>query len=375
MKVALVHEHLAQDGGAERVTEIFLRMFPQAPLYTVVYNADKANQAFRSRDIRTSFIQHLPGGLRHYEWYLTLMPTAVESFDLSEYDLVLSSASAFAKGVITHPRARHVCYLHSPTRYLWTDTHRYIREFHHPRWVRKVLPPFLTYLRMWDTLAAARVDDFIANSRAVEQRIRKYYRRESTVIYPPVDTARFAISPQVGNYYLTGGRLVPYKRFDVAVQAFNRLGLPLKIFGDGPDLKRLQEIAKSNIEFVGRLPDTAMPDLYGQAIAFINPQEEDFGITAVEAMAAGRPVIAYAAGGALETVQPGQSGTFFDEQEWESLADTVIRFKPEQFRPAAVQQWAEQFSLERFTAAIRQHLDQAMALPSPRPLGKNDSFT
>lgn len=359
MKVALIHEHLAQDGGAERVTQVFTRMFPQAPIYTVVYNRERANPTFHHRDIRTSFIQKLPGGVKMYEWYLTLMPTAVESFDLTGFDVVISCASAFAKGVITNPRTLHLCYLNSPTRYLWTDTHQYIRELRHPRWVRGILPPFLSYLRVWDRLAADRVDQYVANSRTVQQRIDKYYRHPSTIIHPPIETERFSAHSGPGKYYLTGGRLVPYKRFDIAIQAFNRLGLPLKIFGIGPALKSLQAMAKGNIEFLGKVPDAQMNDLYGQAIAFINPQEEDFGITVLEAMATGRPVIAYRAGGALETVTPGKTGTFFASQDWEALADTVIRFKPETFDPQAIRAWAETFSTERFIERMHTFINQA----------------
>lgn len=359
MRVALVHEHLAQDGGAERVARVFQQMFPDAPLFTLVYNPDRAHPDFRGQDIRTSFIQRLPGGVRHYQWYLTLMPSAIERFDLAEYDLVLSSASGFAKGVITNPATLHVCYLHSPTRYLWSDTHQYVRDLPYPRWMKGLIPNYLSRLRLWDRLAADRVDDFVVNSQLVQRRLQKYYRRTGTVIYPPVETERFAISPTVDKYFLTGGRLVPYKRFDLAVQAFNRLGLPLKIFGTGPALKSLQAMAKSNIEFVGRVPDEHMSALYAQAVAFINPQEEDFGITAVEAMATGRPVVAYAAGGALETVRPGQTGVLFADQEWESLADAIIRLKPEQFQPPTIQNWAKTFGVDRFISAMRQHLDQA----------------
>lgn len=359
MKVALVHEHLAQDGGAERVVQVLMRMFPSAPLYTLVYNAQRANPFFRGKDIRTSFLQKMPGGARYYQWYLTLMPTAIEQLDLRDFDVVISSASAFAKGIITDPTTLHICYLHAHTRYLWNDSHRYVSELHYPAFIRKIIPIFLTRLRMWDRLAADRVDAFIANSRYIQHSIKKYYHRDSTVIYPPVDISRFNIGQKVGNYYLTGGRLVPYKRFDVAVQAFNRLGLPLKVFGTGPAMSELQAMAKSNIEFLGRVEDDQMTGLYNQAIAFINPQVEDFGITAIEAMASGRPVIAFDAGGARETVRAGETGIFFREQEWEALADAVIRFKPEQYRSADIRAWAVNFSVEHFAQNMQQFLAEA----------------
>ncbi len=359
MKVALVHEHLAQDGGAERVVRVLQKLFPQAPLYTLVYNPQRAHADFRTTDIRTSFIQHLPGGARHYQWYLPLMPTAVESYDLREYDVVISSASAFAKGVITDPRTLHLCYMHSPTRYLWNDSLQYVRDLSYPRWMKAIISRHLTGLRQWDRLAADRPDIIIANSRAVQQRIMKYYRRQSSMLYPPVDVGRFTIHDKPGSYYLTGGRLVAYKRFDLAIQAFNRLGLPLKIFGTGPVMKSLQAMAHPNIEFLGRVADDQLNELYGQATAFINPQEEDFGITVLEAMATGRPVIAFSAGGARETVTPGQTGVLFDDQDWESLANAVIRFRPEEYDAQKIRRWAETFSPDRFGVAFREVLDRA----------------
>lgn len=344
MKVALVHEHLAQDGGAEKVLRSLQQLYPEAPTYTLLYDAQHAHPDFRKKDIRTSYLQRRPFGVRMYRWYLNEMPTAIESFDLSGYDVVISSASAFAKGVLTLPQTMHVSYCHSPTRYLWTDTYDYIRALPYNRIIKSFIPRALTRLRQWDRLAADRVDYFIANSRIVQDRIKKYYRRSSDIIYPPVELDHFSISSTVGNYYLIGGRLVPYKRFDIAVEAFNRIGLPLKVFGTGPEFDRLRDRAKKNVEFLGRVSDEEMAQLYRECIAFINPQEEDFGITAIEAMASGRPVIAYAAGGALETVVDGLSGSFFVDQEWESLSDKIIRFKPEIFNPQQIRAHAERFS-------------------------------
>lgn len=359
MRVAIIHEHLAQDGGAERVAKVFLEMYPKAPLYTLVHNPTQALPFFATRDVRTSFLQKMPGGVRFYQWYVNWMPNAVERFDLREFDLVISSASAFAKGVITNPQTLHVSYLHSPTRYLWSDTHQYVDELPYPGWMRSLIPFSLTKLRMWDRLAADRPDVYIANSRLVQNRIQKYYRRDSTIIHPPVDTSRYSLSTAKPEYYLTGGRLVPYKRFDLAVQAFNKLGLPLKIYGSGPALEKLKSMAKKNIEFLGRVPDEQLNDLYGKAIAFLYPQEEDFGITAIEAMATGRPVIAYGAGGALDTVKPGETGTLFDDQEWESLADTVIRFQPEVFQPEKIRDWALSFGHDHFKQKFTHFIDQA----------------
>lgn len=352
MKIALVHDHLIQEGGAERVLEVFQEIYPQAPTYTLLFDQAKLGQIFKDKDIRTSFLQNWPGALRHYQWFLPLMPTATEGYDLMEYDAVLSSCSAMAKGIITRSNTLHFCYCHTPTRYLWSDTHRYVDELKYNRLVKKAIPYILTRLRAWDQLAAQRVDFFIANSKNVSDRIKKYYRRDSVIIHPPIDTGQFKIFNQVGKYFLTGGRLVAYKKFDLAVLAFNRLGIPLKIFGEGPEEKKLKSLAKSNIEFLGKVKAEQLAELYGQAVAFIHPQIEDFGITAIESMACGRPVIAYAAGGACETVVGGKTGKFFDEQTWEALADTVVRFKPESFSPAEIKNYAQQFGAERFKKEI-----------------------
>lgn len=357
MKVALVHEHLAQDGGAESVLRSFQDTYPSAPTYTIVYDPRHAHNSFADKDIRTSFIQRLPGGVRHYKWYLPLMPTAVERFDLSQFDVVLSSVSAFAKGVITRPDSVHICYCHSPTRYLWTDTHDYIEALPYPRILKRYIERHLTSLRMWDRLAADRPDFYIANSQAVRQRIQKYYRRESAVVHPPVATEQFSIAGKTEKYFLAGGRLVAYKRFDLPVMAANRLGVPLMVFGDGPEMKRLRSLAKKNVTFLGRVSDAERAELYRKAVAFINPQEEDFGITVVEAMASGRPVIAYRRGGACETVREGESGVFFDDQEWESLADAMIRLKPENFSPTAIRTWSERFSTQQFKKKIQEFVE------------------
>jgi len=357
MKIALVHEHLAQNGGAEAVLKAMQAIWPEAPTFTLIHDRRRADPAFAQKDIRTSFLQRMPFGVRRYQWFIGLMPAAIESFRLEDYDVVLSSSSAFAKGVITRPETLHLCYCHSPTRYLWSDSHRYVDELPYSRLTKSLIPFVLHRVRSWDRLAADRVDEFIANSRTVQQRITKYYRRPSTVLYPPVDLARFTLGNGRGGYYLIGGRLVSYKRYDVAIQAFNKLGIPLKIFGAGPDEARLRRLAKRNIEFLGRVADSDLSALYGQAIAFLHPQEEDFGITAVEAMAAGRPVIAYNRGGGAETVVPGVTGQFIDEQSWEVLADTVIRFRPEQFSPSTIRQHAEQFSLPAFQRQLRSFVD------------------
>jgi glycosyltransferase involved in cell wall biosynthesis len=352
MRVALVHDHLIQLGGAERVLEVFQTLWPHAPTFTLLYDKDAVDSSFGHRVIVPSFLQRIPGALRFYRWFLLLMPAATEQYPLQPFDVVISSASAFAKGAISHERAVHICYCHTPTRYLWNDAKSYIDELHAPRFIKLFLPVAQSLLRAWDRLAADRVDIFVANSQTVRERIKKYYGRDSVVIHPPVSTATFSISNAPKTSFLIGGRLVSYKRYDLVIQAFTRIGIPLIVFGTGPEEAYLRSIAGPNITFVGRVTDDERARLFAEAIAFIHPHEEDFGITAVESMAAGRPVIAYSKGGATETVIENVTGTFFHEQTWESLADTVIHFDERRFHPISIKAHAEQFSVERFRAAM-----------------------
>jgi glycosyltransferase involved in cell wall biosynthesis len=359
MKIALVHDHLAQDGGAENVLRAFCEIWPDAPVYVTVYNKDNAHPFFKTRDVRTSFLQRTPFGLRKYQWFFSLMPTAVESFDLSEFDVVLASSSSFAKGVITRPETMHVTYCHTPTRFLWSDTHSYVAELDANPLTKKVIQPFLSKVRMWDRLAAERTDHYLTNSDVVKHRIQKYYHRDSTVVYPPVSTADFPYNTDgaFGEYFLAGGRIVPYKRFDLLVEAFNKLGRPLKIFGDGPAMADLQRNAEDNIEFVGRVPDEELRQLYANCQAFLNPQEEDFGITMIEAMAAGRPVIAYNKGGAHEIVTAGKTGELLDYQSWEDFADAVLSFDPGAYDPAVIRERALTFDKEHFKKRIQEEVE------------------
>ena len=359
MKIALVHDHLVQDGGAEKVLIALQEVFPGAPTYTLLYDKKRVSPEFASKDIRTSFLQDVPFGLRKYQWMLPFMPAATEAHDLSKFDVVISSSSAFAKGVITRPGTVHICYCHTPTRYLWSDTHSYVQELKAPKLLKLGLPMLLNKLRVWDRLSADRVDRFIANSATVAGRIRKYYERPSDVIYPPVETEKFSVSDEPGRYFLAGGRLVSYKKFDLVIQAFNRTGLPLKIFGDGPLSAEYRKIARPNIEFMGKVDDAAKAALYRDAIAFIHPQEEDFGITALESMASGRPVIAYRKGGALETVVEGVTGEFFDDQEWEELATAVIRFDASKYDARAIRAHAEAFDVKAFKRRIAAYVAEA----------------
>ncbi len=359
MKVALIHDHLAQDGGAEKVLKVLAEMYPEAPIYTLLYEKNNADKYFRDRRIETSIIQRLPWGVRRYKWYMPFMSMAVEFFDLRGFDVVISDASAFAKGVITSTNTLHICYCHTPTRYLWSDTHQYIQELPYNKYFKKIIALMLRKIRIWDRVAADRVDLFIANSKFIAKRIRKYYHRESTVIYPPVEIGKFSPSDAVDDYFLVGGRLAPYKRFDLVISAFRGLDKKLKIFGDGVDLERLKQLAKGaeNIEFVGRVSEERRAELYRGAIAFINPQEEDFGITMVEAMASGRPVIAFEAGGAKEIVVENVTGVFFKEQSVEALKQAILGLKSESFDPRTIRAQAEKFSVKRFKEQIGEFVE------------------
>ncbi len=358
MRIALVHDYLSQDGGAERVLRAMHELWPEAPVYTLFHDRRRANPAFAEMDVRTSPLQKVPLAVRHFRWFLPTMPLATESHDLSGFDLVLSNSSMFAMGVITDPATLHLSYCHTPTRFLWTDRLTYLDQ-NVPTPIRRLLPPVMSALRQWDRSAVERVDRFFANSRTVAGRIRKYYQREAEVVPPPVDCAAFTPGEGKGGYFLTGGRLVAYKRFDIAVRAFSKLGVPLTVFGEGPELKRLRAMAKPNVTFVGRVDDATRAALYRDALAFVNPQLEDFGITAVEAMASGRPVIALPMGGATETVVGGETGTFFEEQTWESLAHAVIRFSPERFDPARIRAHAERFDTPRFLERLKRSVESA----------------
>jgi glycosyltransferase involved in cell wall biosynthesis len=349
MRIALIHDHLTQKGGAEKVLEAFSELYPNAPIFTLVHNP--ADFQF-SNPIKTSFLQKLTPNKEKIQWLLPLMPAATEHHDLKDFDVVLSSSSLFAKGVITQPNTLHICYCHTPPRFLWLDFHSYIRELNTNRLIKKILPLVLTRLRQWDRLAASRVNHFVANSQEVQRRIAHFYNRPSNVIHPPVEINKFHVSTKNEGYFLAGGRLVGYKRFDIIVTAFNRLNLKLKIFGTGPELEKLRKIAKPNIEFVGQINDKEKANLYSHALAFINPQIEDFGITVIEAMASGRPVIALRAGGAQETIKENVTGIFFDDQSWEDLANAILKFRPENFDPQTIRTHAEQWDKEIFKTKI-----------------------
>lgn len=351
MNIALVHEWLTNMAGSEKVLLEMSKMFPEAHIYASVYNPDKAT-GFRDKEIRTTYLQNYAIFRRYREALIPFTPMAYEALDLSQYDIVISNNTFASKGVITKPDTLHICYCHTPTRYLWEpalDTRATSGFFSSLR--KKTAHD----LRRWDVVASSRPDYYLANSNTVKERIRKYYRRDSEVIYPPVDTKRFksAANKQTGDYYLFVSRLIRYKKADLVIEAFNELGLPLHIIGAGPEESKLKKIAKSNIEFMGRLDDQALLDQYTGAKAFIFPAEEDFGIVPVEAMACGRPVIAYGRGGASESVVDGKTGKYFMEQSPRSLIEAVKTFSPDDYDSKAIRHRADQFSVENFHHALK----------------------
>jgi len=357
MKIALVHDFLTQYGGAEAVLEVFHEIWPQAPIFTLFHNPKTMYGKFSDCDIRVSPIQNLPFGAKKYRWYLPLMPSAIERFNFENYDLVISDCSAYTKGLITQPSTKHFCYIHTPTRYLWSDSHDYLDSLKGgEKLAAKFIVPLLTKLRVWDYLAAQRPDYLMANSKFIADRIKHYYHRESKVIYPPVEIDKFETSDEIGDYFLIVSRLKPYKKVDLAIKAFNHLKMPLKIIGTGDD-RFFQKIAGPNIKFLGFVSEKEKKEYLSHCRAFIHPQEEDFGISAVEAMASGRPVIAFKKGGALETVIEGKTGRFFSEQNWESLAQVVAKFKIEDFNSELIRKEAMKFSRERFKKEIKDFVE------------------
>ena len=356
MKIASVHEYLNQFGGAERMLLTLCAIFPDAPIYTLFYDKNATGGVFEGRDVRTSFLQNLPFVKKHHRGFPLLMPLAIEQFDFSDFDVVVSISASFAKGVITKPRTKHICICLTPPRFLWDDSQKFVEEFGYPKLIRNLLPPFISYLRVWDREASYRVDEFWAISDFIKERIRKYYSKDSEIIYPPVNVSKFYVSGEADDYFLMAGRLVAYKRFDLGVKAFNKLGFPLKIVGTGPELKKLKRTANDNIEFLGLVSDDRLANLYSKAKALVFPQEEDFGIVPLEAMASGRPVIAFRSGGAVETIEEGKTGLFFDEQTVDSLAYAVKNFDSSKFYPEDCRKQAEKFDVTVFRNKILEKL-------------------
>jgi len=356
LKIALAHDFFLYQGGAERVFQEIANLFPTVPIFTLLAK-DKRNKSLAERTIIPSFLNSLPRFIPH-RWLLPLYPVAAESIDLREYDLIISSTSSFMKGVVVKPRTLHICYCHTPTRYLWDMNEQYLnigKGAEHPPFLQSpqkklLLRVVLNYLRMWDQAAAERVDFFIANSAFTAKRIKKYYKKKARVVYPPVATKRFYLNKNKGKYFLVVSRLSAYKRIDLVVEAFNRLGWPLIIAGCGRAKKMLQKKARDNIRFLGFVKEKNLPKLYASSRALIFPGEDDFGITMVEAMASGKPVLAFGSGGALEIVEEGRTGEFFNAPEVEILVDGVRRLieNEKNYSPEYIRSQAERFSVENF---------------------------
>ena len=369
LRVALVHDWLNQMGGAENVLEELVGLFPGAPVFTSMYGPEKMPDAYRAWPIHTSFMQNLPGVTQRHQAYLPLYPAAFAATDLSGFDLILSNKSGFCHGVRSRRggrKALHVCYCLTPTRFLWLYEQYRDRE-RIGALLDAALRPVLALLRRWDYAAAQRVDHFIAISGVVQERIRRIYGRESLVIHPPVDTQRFTPDPSVsiGSYFLIVSRLIPYKRVDLAIDAFR--GLPnekLIVVGSGRDRTALEAAAPANVTFLGWQAADRQLELVRGCKAFLFPGLEDFGIAPVEAMSAGRPVIAYRGGGALDTVIPARTGVFFDEQTPESLRHAIEQFDPRAFDPAACRAHAQTFSQDSFRRRMLETLDSFVGMPA-----------
>jgi glycosyltransferase involved in cell wall biosynthesis len=361
-RAALVHDWLPVYGGAERVLEQLISVLPQADLFSLIDFLPDDQRAFLGgRSVETSFIQQLPLARRHYRKYLPFAPVAIEGFDLADYDLVVSSSYVVAKGVLTNVDQLHVSYVHSPVRYAWDLQFEYLRDGGYDRGLKRAAARLLLhYLRLYDAASADRVALFVANSHHVARRIWKTYRRRATVVHPPVDTDAFELHAEKEDFYVTASRLVPYKRIDLLVEAFNAMpDRELIVIGDGPDCDRLERMAYPNVRLIGRQPAAALTYYLQRARAFVFAAHEDFGIAPVEAQACGTPVIAYGRGGALETVTPGISGVHFHEQSVEAVCDAVERFERTHFEPEQVRAQAERFSTEHFRARFGAVLEEA----------------
>ena len=360
MKIALAHDWLNQMGGAENVLEQMVAMYSDAPVFTTIYGPEVMPASYRQWDIRPTWLNRAPAIHRHHQPYLPLYPAAVRSLDFSGYDVILSNKSGFIHGLDHTPQQMHICYCLAPTRYVW-DYGGYAQREGFGRWLGLLINPLISRLQQWDFAAAQSVDHFIAISREIQARIKKLYRRNSVIIYPPVNTGRFQPLPPgqaPGDYYLIVSRLIPYKRIDLAVRAASRLKRRLIVVGDGRDRTQLEALAGPTVEFKGRLPWAQVAELMAACRAFLFPGFEDFGIAPVEAQAAGRPVIAFAQGGALDTVIEGLTGLFFREQSVEALMTAIETFEQMSFDPTTLRANAERFSEARFRRELGAFVNQ-----------------
>lgn len=362
MKIAFVHDFLLRLGGAERVLKVLMDMYPDAPVYTLLYDEKKVGAVFPRERVRTSSLQKWPRFLPGmHKFMFPWMPQAVEAFDLSDFDVVVSSSSAYAHGVVTNLDTTHICYYHSPMRYAWDYTHQYVKDQQLGLFGELLVSKMLHKVREWDYLAGKRVDVSLANSKTVRNRIRKYYREEAEIIYPPVDTERFEAHPKNEGYFLIVSQLTKYKRIDLAVELFNKLGKRLVVIGTGPEEKRLKRMAAENVDILGFKSDEVVKEYLENCRAFIFPGEDDFGIAPVEAMACGKPVLGLRKGGLTETLLEGVTGEFFEEQTLESMEAglTQLLIHEKGYKPATIAKHAARFSQAAFEKAMREVIERA----------------
>lgn len=360
MKIALVHDYLVQYGGAERVLGAFSEIWPNAPIYTLLYNPESVHNLFDRCEVRTSYLQKFSLVKKNHRLFPPLMMNAIEQFNFSYYDVVLSDSSSFSKNIITGPETLHISYCHTPMRYGWDDCQYYTQEFSFPEIVKKIVPFLMSYIRMWDYYSTNGVDSFIANSAFVAKRIKKYYGRKSTVINPPIELNQFFIAKpsEVEDYFLVVGRMMKYKKIDLVIKAFNELKLPLKIVGRGIEYDNLKKMAGPTVDFLGRVSDNDLPEIYAKARAFIFPQEEDFGIVATEALASGRPIIAFRAGDIEERVTDGENGVFFEEQTVTGLMNAVKKFQTIKFNSEKIRKTVLKFDRDDFKNKIKKFVER-----------------
>jgi glycosyltransferase involved in cell wall biosynthesis len=359
VKIALVFDWMTVKGGAEKVNLQLHKMYKEAPIFCSIFDKEK-HKEFLDTTIVTSIIDSLPFSKQKHQFYLGLMPQAYEAFDLSEFDIVVSSSHSCAKGIITKPSTLHICYCHSPMRYAWDNWQEYIQNYNTNRIVKSIAKRKMHKIRMWDRLSAERVDYFIANSNTTKRRIKKYYNKESTVIHPSIDCSKYKIAEKSKGYFLAVGRLTPYKKFDLIIETFNKIGLPLKIVGSGGDQERLKAMAKGNIEFLGYTEEKELKKLYSECEALIFPQVEDFGLTPLECMASGRPVIALKEGGALDTIIQDKTGVFFNKQTPEDLKKAIKYYQDnkKKFKKSQIRAHAENFDKKEFKKQFDTYLKQ-----------------
>ncbi len=357
-KIALVHDWLTGMRGGEKVLEVLCELFPDATLFTLVHKKNSVSVKIEKMKIITSFLQQLPKSETKYQYYLPIMPIAIEKLNLENFDIIISSSHAVAKGVIKKNNAIHICYCHTPMRYIWDQYENYFGRNRAGYLVRTAMKLVRKHLQNWDIKSSNRVDYFIANSRNVQSRIKNIYNRQSHVIYPPVETKKFKVSEKAGDYFLVVSALVPYKRIDIAIEAFNELNEKLVIVGIGSEMEKLKKLAGKNIEFHGWVDENQLSEYYENCKALIFPGEEDFGIVPLEAMASGKPVIAFAKGGALETVVEGITGTFFHEQSKNSLIEAIKKFKTLHFEPLKIREHTLSFDRAVCKERLRAYINE-----------------